>query len=297
MRLRSWLFVPGDAPRKLEKAIGTDADVVILDLEDSVAEARKPEARRLVADLLHARPLPRARAVFVRINPLSGPHALADLAAVVPAGPEGIVLPKSEGAHDVVRLEHYLSALEAAAGLPAGRIGILPIATETPRALFTLDSYRGASARLVGLTWGAEDLPAAVGACDRTEDGGYSDLCRLARSLCVAGASAADLPPIETVYPEFRDLAGLEAYAARGRRDGFAGMLAIHPQQVPVINAIFTPDEREIEHARKVVASFEADPGIGTVALDGRMLDLPHLKQARAVLAAAGAVSSASSTA
>ena len=287
MKLRSWLFVPGDAPRKLEKAIGTGADVIILDLEDSVAEARKPEARRLVADFLSARPVPRAASLFVRINPLPGPYALADLAAVVPAGPDGIVLPKPDGAHDTVRLDHYLSAFEASASLPAGGIRILPIATETPRALFTLDSYRDASSRLVGLTWGAEDLPAAVGAStNRGEAGGYSDLCRLARTLCLAGASAAGLPPIETVYPAFRDVAGLEACAMRGRRDGFVGMMAIHPQQVPVINAIFTPTEQELEHARRVVALFEA-PGVGTVALDGRMLDLPHLKQARALLARA----------
>ncbi len=289
MRLRSWLFVPGDAPRKLDKADGAGADVVILDLEDSVAEAGKPDARRLVADFLSSRSATRPSPLFVRINPLSGSHALADLAAVVPAGPDGIVLPKPDGAHDVVRLDHYLAALEASAGLPAGRICILPIATETPRALFTLDSYRDASARLVGLTWGAEDLPAAVGAStNRGEDGGYSDLCRLARTLCLAGASAAGLPPIETVYPAFRDTAGLEAYATRGRRDGFRGMMAIHPQQVPVINAIFTPTGRELDHARKVVALFEADPGVGTVAIEGRMLDLPHLKQARALLAAAG---------
>ena len=291
MRLRSWLFVPGDAPRKLDKASGTGADVVILDLEDSVAEARKPEARRLVADFLSARPAPRATALFVRINPLAGARALADLAAVVPAGPDGIVLPKPDGAHDVARLDHYLAALEASAGLPIGRIRILPIATETPRALFTLDSYRGASDRLAGLTWGAEDLPAAVGASsNRGEDGGYSDLCRLARTLCLAGAAAAGLPPIETVYPAFRDAAGLEAYAMRGRRDGFVGMMAIHPQQVQVINAVFTPTGQELERARTVVALFEADPGTGTVAFEGRMLDLPHLKQARALLAAAAAV-------
>ncbi len=288
MNLRSWLFVPGDAPRKLDKAGGAGADVVILDLEDSVAEARKPEARRLVADFLRAGPAPRSP-VFVRINPLSGSHALADLAAVVPAGPDGIVLPKPDGAHDVVRLDHYLTALEASAGLAVGRIRILPIATETPRSLFTLDSYRDASARLAGLTWGAEDLPAAVGAStNRGEDGGYGDLCRLARTLCLAGASAAGLPAIETVYPAFQDAAGLEAYAARGRRDGFRGMMAIHPQQVQVINAVFTPTAREVNQARAVVALFEADPGVGTVAFEGRMLDLPHLKQARALLAAAG---------
>ena len=290
MRLRSWLFVPADAPSKLDKASGSGADVVILDLEDSVAEQRKPDARRLASRFLAERPAPRTPAVFVRINPLSGPHALADLATVVPGGPDGIVLPKPDGAEDVVRLDHYLTALEASAALAAGRIRILPIATETPRALFTLGGYRGSSTRLAGLTWGAEDLPAAVGAStNRGEDGGYSDLCRLARTLCLAGASAAELPPIETVYPAFRDLAGLEAYAIRARRDGFVGMMAIHPQQVPVINTTFTPAEQELDHARKVVALFEAHPGCGTVALDGRMLDLPHLKQARALLAAAGA--------
>lgn len=162
MRHRSWLFVPGDAPSKLDKALGAGADVVILDLEDSVAEARKPEARRLVADFLRVHPAPRPAAIFVRINPLSTPHALADLAAVVSAAPDGIVLPKPDSAADATRLDHYLSALEAASGLPAGRIRILPIATETPRALFTLDSYQGASPRLAALTWGAEDLPAAV---------------------------------------------------------------------------------------------------------------------------------------
>lgn len=291
MRLRSWLFVPGNAPRKLDKAFGTGADVVVLDLEDSVAEAGKPDARRLVAEVLSAPRATSAPLLFVRINPLTGSHALADLAAVVPGSPDGIVLPKPDGAQDVVRLDHYLAALEASAGLPTGRIRVLPIATETPQALFALGSYRDAGSRLVGLTWGAEDLPAAVGAStNRGEAGGYSDLCRLARTLCLAGASAAGLPPIETVYPEFRDLAGLEAYAGRGRRDGFVGMMAIHPLQVPVINVAFTPTVQEIAHARSVVAAFgAAGPGAGTVALDGRMLDLPHLKQARALLAAAAA--------
>ena len=290
MRLRSWLFVPGDAPRKLEKASGSGADVVILDLEDSVAEAEKPNARRLVATLLSAPRMATTPLLFVRINPLTGAHALADLAAVVPGGPDGIVLPKPDDAADVVRLDHYLSALEASAGLRVGGIRILPIATETPRALFALDGYRNASTRLIGLTWGAEDLPAAVGASgNRDENGDYSDLCRLARTLCLLGASAARVPAIETVYPAFRDLPGLQAYAARGRRDGFRGMMAIHPQQVATINAVFTPSAKELAYAHRVVASFEADPGVGVVALDSRMLDLPHLKQARALLADAGA--------
>lgn len=288
MRLRSWLFVPGDVVSKLEKALAIGADVVILDLEDSVTETRKLDARRLVNQFLMAHPAPRSSSIFVRINPLGTPHALADLAAIVSAGPDGIVLPKPDSAQDAIRLGHYLDAFEAAAGLPAGHIRILPIATETPRALFTLDSYRDAGGRLVGLTWGAEDLPAAVGAStNRNADGGYSDLCRMARTLCLAGAAAARLLPIETVYPDFRDTAGLEAYAARGRRDGFVGMLAIHPRQVPVINAAFTPAPLELEHARQVVALFAANPNAGTVSLDGRMLDLPHLKQAQAILASA----------
>jgi citrate lyase subunit beta/citryl-CoA lyase len=290
MRLRSLLFVPGDAPSKLEKASASGADAVILDLEDSVAEAKKPEARKRVAECLRARGQPRQSALYVRINPLSGghalpDHALADLAAVVPVAPDAIVLPKPDSAADIVRLDHYLTALEAAAGLPVGAIGILPIATETPRALFTLDGYRNASARLVGLTWGAEDLSAAVGAStNRDDDGGFTDLCRLARTLCLAGAAAADLPAIETIYPDFRDLAGLETYAARGRREGFVGMLAIHPAQIAVINAVFTPTQAELDHARRVVALFEANPDAGTLALDGKMLDLPHLTQARAIL-------------
>jgi len=286
VKLRSWLFVPGDAASKMEKAVGAGADVAILDLEDSIAETRKPEARRLVADFLAARPMPRAPSLFVRINPLSSLHALADLAAVVPAGPDGIVLPKPDSADDAVRLDHYLAAFEASARLPAGRIRVLPIATETPRALFTLDTYRKASGRLVGLTWGAEDLPVAVGAStNRGADGGYSDLGRRARTRCLAGASAVGLPPIDTVYPDFRDVTGLEACAARSRRDGFVGMMAIHPRQVPVINAVFAPTAQELDHARQVIALFEADPGVGAVSLDGRMLDLPHLKQARALLA------------
>ena len=282
---RSWLFVPGDAPAKIAKAAGCGADALILDLEDSVALSRKSEARGVVAAALRERAGGGLAEIWVRINPISGPEALRDLAAVVAAAPAGIVLPKSEGAADVATLSHYLDALEIAAGLEEGAIRILPIATETPGALFTLGTYAQAGKRLAGLTWGAEDLPAAVGAMSgRDGDGILSDLCRLARVLCLAGAAAANVPAVETVYPDFKDLAGLRAYAEAGRREGFAGMMAIHPAQVPIINEVMSPSQAEIDHARRVVGLFEADPAAGVVALDGKMLDRPHLKQAMRVL-------------
>jgi citrate lyase subunit beta/citryl-CoA lyase len=287
--LRSLLFAPGDAPAKMEKAAACGADAVILDLEDSVAEPNKAQARRLAAAFLAARPRPRSPALWVRINPLNTADALADLAAVVAAGPDGIVLPKPDSAADVARLDHYLAALEAQAGLAGPPIAILPIATETPRSVFALGSYAGSSPRLAGLTWGAEDLPAAVGAAvSRWDDGGYTDLCRFARTVCLAGAAAAEVAPIETVYPAFRDLEGLRAYAARGRQEGFTGMMAIHPAQVAVINEVFTPSDAEIAHAQAVVSLFAAHPDAGTLALDGKMIDAPHLKLARRLLGQAG---------
>jgi len=287
--LRSFLFVPADSEKKIARGLESGADALILDLEDAVAEAAKPAARALAAALLKGRAQPRAPELWVRINPLTGPHALGDLAAVVAAAPDGIVIPKPDSAADLVRLDHYLSALEAAAGLARGGIRVMPVATETPASVFGLGTYAGAP-RLAAMTWGAEDLPAAIGAAGgRWDDGSFTDLCRLVRSLCLAAAAAAEVPAIETVYPAFRDEAGLAAYAARGRREGFTGMMAIHPAQVPLINAAFTPSEAEIAEARRIVALFEAHPGAGTLALDGRMLDLPHLKAARKTLAAAGA--------
>jgi citrate lyase subunit beta/citryl-CoA lyase len=284
--MRSLLFAPADAPRKMEKALTCGADAVILDLEDSVSEAGKAAARGLTVEALAA---PRACKALVRINPLSSPHALADLAAVVEAAPDAIVLPKPDSADDVTRLGLYLDALEARAGLPVGSIGLLPIATETPASLFNLGSYAKTRDRLIGLTWGAEDLPAALGAAtNRGSDGGYSDVCRLARSLCLAGAATAGVAAFETVYPAFRDVEGLAAYAARGRAEGFVGMMAIHPDQVAVINTAFAPTDQELSWARKVVELFAASPGAGALALDGRMLDRPHFEQARRLLERAG---------
>jgi citrate lyase subunit beta / citryl-CoA lyase len=281
---RAWLFVPGDRAERIAKARATSgADALILDLEDSVAEAAKPAARRTVAEALSARG--EGPQLWVRINPLGGSQALHDLAAVMPAAPAGVVLPKPEGPADVIRLGHHLDALEAAFDLGVGSTRILPIATETPASLFALGGYRAAAGRLAGLTWGAEDLPAAVGATGgRDAEGRLTDLCRLARSLCLAGAAAADVAAIETVYPALRDLDGLAAYATASRREGFSGMMAIHPAQVEVINRAFTPDAAEVEQARRVVDAFAAQPDAGVLSLDGAMIDLPHLKAARRTL-------------
>jgi citrate lyase subunit beta/citryl-CoA lyase len=292
---RSWLFVPADDRRKLARVAASGADAVILDLEDSVDPARKAEARVLAREVLDG---PRdGPEVWVRINPLSGGEADRDLAAIMPGAPDGVVLPKCASASDVATLVGRLDArevLEAREGLKAGapwrRTRILPIATETPAALFALGSYAEApSERLAGLTWGAEDLSTAVGAeTNRAPDGGYTDLCRLARALCLAGAAAAGVPAIETVYPDLKDLEGLRAHAAQGRREGFCGMLAIHPAQVEVINGAFTPSAEAVERARRIVALFEAEPGSGVLAMDGRMLDAPHLAQARRILQSVG---------
>ena len=277
MKLRSLLFVPGDRPDRMEKALGAGADSLILDLEDSVAPQAKPEARRAVAQFLG---VPSQAQLWVRVNPLDSDEHEKDLAAILPAHPSGIVLPKAEGGESVAELTRRLTERGNATTL------ILAIATETPAAIFALGSYGGAK-RLAGLTWGAEDLPAAIGAAtSREPDGSFTPPYELARSLCLFGAAAAGVAPIETVYPAFKDLDGLAAYAARARRDGFTGMMAIHPAQVPVINAAFTPNEAELAHARAIVAAFEANPGVGALSVDGRMVDRPHLVQAQRILSA-----------
>ena len=277
MRLRSLLFVPGDRPDRMAKALGLGADALILDLEDAVAPDAKPQAREEIARFLDG---PRDHGVhlFVRINPIDGPLAAEDLAAILPARPDGIVLPKAEG----------LASLDALAARGVAHIPILPIATETPAAMFRLGEYAGSPLPLAGLTWGAEDLPAAIGATTAREaDGSYTAPYQLARSLTLFGAHAAGTAAIETVYPDFRDLEGLAAYAARAQRDGFTGMMAIHPAQVPVINAAFTPSAQDVARAQAIVDLFAAHPGAGALQLDGKMVDAPHLKAARALLARA----------
>ena len=282
---RSLLFAPGDSDRKMEKAAASAADIVLLDLEDAVTEDAKPKARAMISAFLEARPPAARRRLWVRINPLDGPHALADLAAVIPARPGGILLPKSRGRGDVELLDHYLSALEVAAGLDQGETQVIALATETAESMFTVGTYRGAP-RLVAMTWGAEDLAAAVGASEnRNPDGSYGFTYELARSMCLLGAAAAGVAAIDTIHGDFRDHAGLRRRAEQVRRAGFRGMLAIHPAQVDVINAAFTPTAEELAEAQEIVDLFAANPGVGAIGHKGAMLDRPHLARAQALLA------------
>ncbi len=274
MKLRSLLFVPGDRRDRMQKALGSAADALILDLEDAVAPDKRGEARSAIAEVLGAspRPLP----LFVRINPLDGPFGEQDLAVAVAGKADGIVLPKSEGGRSVAELDRRLHSSD---------IAILPIAAETPRSIFEFAGYVGSSPRLCGLTWGAEDLAAAVGAsASREPDGSFTASFQLARSTVLFAASAAGVPAIETVYPAFRDIEGLVTFATRARRDGFTGMLAIHPSQIEPINAAFTPTPDEIAWAERVVAAFEASPHLGVLTVDGQMIDAPHLRRARRLL-------------
>ncbi len=281
-KMRSWLFAPGDSERKMAKAIDGAADIVLLDLEDAVTTENKPRARQAVHDVLKGHP-DRAR-LWVRVNPLDGPHTLTDLAAIMPAHPGGIMLPKVDGRQDVERLDHYLSAFEAAHGIAPGSTPVIVLVTETAAAMFHTGDYKGVP-RVVALTWGAEDLADSLGAsanCD--PDGRYGFTYELARSLCLLGAAAAGVSAIETIQGDFRDLDTLKARAEKVRRDGYRGMLAIHPAQVDVINAAFTPGEDEIAEAQAIVDLFAANPGAGAIGYKGGMLDRPHLSRAQHLL-------------
>jgi citrate lyase subunit beta/citryl-CoA lyase len=294
---RSWLFVPGDSERKLAKGGESGADALILDLEDSVAAARKPLARNMVtAYLLAQAGSERRPRLWVRINPL-GEGGLPDTAAVVRAAPDGLVIPKVNGPADLLRLSHWLDALEARDDLPAGRIRLLAVATETAAAVLGLGDYaRQPVLRLTGLTWGAEDLPAAIGAStNQAPGGGFALTYQMARSNCLLAAIAAGAQPIDTLEADFRDEAGLHAACAAARREGFTGKIAIHPAQVAVINEGFRPTAEEVAFAHRVCAAFAANPDIGTVGMDGRMLDMPHLRQAQRVLDANAAFGSGGS--
>jgi citrate lyase subunit beta/citryl-CoA lyase len=288
MRLRSLLFVPGDSERKFENAKGSGADGLILDLEDAVAAQRKPEARRLLAKMIAPEP-GRAWTCWVRINAFDTGLSMEDLAAVVMQGLDGILLPKANGAADLVRLGHCLDALEAKAGMPHGHVKVIVVSTETPTAMFNLGSYVPRHPRLAGLTWGAEDLSSAIGAItNRATDGAWSFPYQLARAQCLFAAAAAEVTPIETLHADFRDDAGLAASCLAARRDGFTSRIAIHPAQVATINRCFTPSEEDIAHAHRVVEAFAAQPDAGTIGIDGKMYDIPHLKQAERVLASVG---------
>lgn len=286
-RMRSWLFAPGDSERKMEKATAGAADIVIFDLEDAVAPDEKPKAREIVRGFLSAQSADRSR-LWVRINPLDGPYALIDLAAIMPGRPGGIMLPKARGPADVELLHHYLSALEASVGIAPGSTKVIALVTETAEAMFTTGNYGGAP-RLIAMTWGAEDLADALGASENhNPDGSYAFTYQLARSLCLIGAATANVVPIETIHGDFRDLDGLRMRAEQVRRDGYRGMLAIHPAQVDVINAAFTPNVEEIAAAQEIVHLFAANPGAGAIGHKGAMLDRPHLSRAQALLALAG---------
>jgi len=286
---RSWLFAPGDSERKMTKAMEGEADIVLIDLEDAVAPDNKANARPMVHDFIKAHPEQRHR-LWVRINPFDGPYTLADLAAIMPARPGGIMLPKVYGRADVEKLDHCLSALEVANGMEEGSTPVIVLITETAEAMFHTGNYKGAP-RVVALTWGAEDLADSIGASsNKNPDGSYSFTYELARSLTVLGAATAGVTAIETISADFRDLDALRARAEKVRRDGFRGMMAIHPAQVPVINAAFTPTEEEIAEAQEIVDLFAANPGVGAIGWKGGMLDRPYLARAERLLRQAGKV-------
>src|SRR5579862_5716522 len=285
--MRSLLFVPADSERKLARGLESGADALILDLEDSVAAANRGLARVQAREFLRAHG-PRAHGPervrrYVRINPLASGLALDDLAATIPGRPDGVLLPKCLP-EDVRTVDHYLSAFEAASGAPVGAARIVAIATETPAAVFALGSYAGVSPRLEAITWGAEDLSAAIGGNNRTIEGGYDGPYQLARSLCLLAASAAGVIAIDTIYTDFRDDNGLKAECLAARRSGFAAKMAIHPAQLATINEAFSVSPAEREWALRVIAAFDAQPEAGTLALDGKMIDKPHLVLARRIL-------------
>lgn len=285
--LRSMLFVPGDSEKKLAKGASVGADALILDLEDAVAASRRPVARDMIQEYLSAADRTQGE-LWVRINPLDTADSLRDITAVAKARPDGIALPKCDGPHHIQQLSHYLDAMEIEHGIPQGSIAICAIATETAIAPFSLGQYKG-SPRLRVLTWGAEDLAAALGASsNKGSDGEYTAPYVLARSLCLFGAHAAGVQPLDTVCPDFRNPTLLKRECEDGRRDGYLGKIAIHPDQVAIINEAFTPSAAEIEHAQAVVDAFAANPDAGALNLNGKMIDMPHLKQAERILAMVG---------
>lgn len=288
--MRSLLFTPGDSDRKLEKGLASGADVILIDLEDAVTAGEKVGAREKVAGFLRqdktrAAPMP----IYVRINDLESEWAQDDLQAIVPARPHGIMLPKARSHADVAELSSRLAALESASGIEAGSLAILVIAPEIADALINIASFGRCDPRVTGIAWGSEDLATSLGArSSRNVDGDYRTPMELARTMCLCAGTTAGIHAIDTVYPDFRDLDGLRRDAERAAADGFSGKLAIHPDQVAVINAAFTPSADEIAHAKRIVAAFAAEPGAGVVSLDGAMVDRPHLSLAERVLQRAG---------
>lgn len=284
--MRSYLFVPGDSEKKLAKGLGSEADVLLIDLEDSVALPNKTEARKIAANFVKTnrdkkdRPL-----LFVRVNALDTGLTDEDLAAIVPAGPDGIMVPKTLSGQCITQVDAKVIAQEALAGIPEGSIKLMAVATETASSIFTLGTYSGSSPRLSALTWGAEDLSADLGAeTNKDEDGNLTSPYKLVRELCLFGAVAAGVQPVDSIYGNFRDMDGLRAEATNARRDGYTGKMAIHPAQVAIINDVFTPSDEAIDQAKRVIAAFGEAGDVGVVGLDGEMLDRPHLRRAEIVL-------------
>ena len=288
--MRSWLFVPGDSERKLDKSLASQADVLILDLEDSVAPQNKPLARDMAAGFIADRRGETSALLYVRVNDLSTGLTDDDLRVVMAARPDGIMLPKCNSGADVQHLSTKLRVLEAENGLPDGSVRIVPLITETAIGVLSGASYRGASPRLAALTWGAEDLSAAIGARSTRDDGGrYTDVFRFARSVTILAASAAGVPAIDTVFVNFRDTEGMRRECLEAERDGFTGKMAIHPDQVAVINEAFTPSAEAVGQAKAVIAAFAQSGNAGVVAIDGQMYDVPHLRRAEGLMARARA--------
>jgi citrate lyase subunit beta/citryl-CoA lyase len=284
--MRSMLFVPGDRPERFAKAAASGADAVILDLEDAVVPERRPYARVEIMQWLAS--AERGVPVWVRINAVETDDALPDLAAVIEGRPDGIVLPKARDGADVHRVDHWLEVLEARLGQPRGRIGLLPLITESAGALLKAASFTALPSRVAGLTWGAEDLAADVGALgNKGSDGEFELTYAMARSFCLLAAASAGVPAFDTVDTEIRDAVAVERRARNSRRQGFVGKLAIHPAQVAPIHAAFSPTEDELRWAERVLSAFAAAPGAGAVAFEGGMLDKPHIRQAERILAAA----------
>lgn len=283
--MRSLLFVPADSEKKLQKALSSGADALILDLEDSVAPSRKEDARRIAAEFIAAYRSECPALLYVRVNALSTGLTDDDLKALIPSQPAGVMLPKSNGGQDVTQLSVKLRVHEAASGLEDGATRILPIITETAAGVFAAGTYASASKRLAGLTWGAEDLSAELGArTTRDATGSYTDAFRLARAVTLLGASAANVPAIDTVYPNFRDDAGFAKECTEAERDGFTAKMAIHPAQVPVINAAFTPSAEAVEESHRIVNAFANAGETGVASIDGQMVDRPHLRRAKRIL-------------
>ena len=284
--MRSYLFVPGDSEKKLAKGLGSDADVLLIDLEDSVALPNKANARKIAADFVKAnRDLDQRPLLYVRVNALDTGLTDDDLAEIVAAGPDGIMVPKTLSGQCITQVDAKISAQEALAAIEQGSIKLMAVATETASSIFTLGTYGGSSPRLAALTWGAEDLSADLGAeTNKDENGNLTSPYKLVRELCLFGAVAAGVQPVDSIYANFRDMDGLRAEATAARRDGYTGKMAIHPAQVAIINDVFTPSEEAINQAQRIIAAFGEAGDVGVVGLDGEMLDRPHLRRAETVL-------------